>query len=127
MIPNELEKARDKTIEKLAAVENTKRFNLKKALLTAAEIEEMKNDIASIMKAASKPTARITNPASAGPSIRASWLVVDVNDDALTKMLYLAYAYRDISKKWTMSIRDWAFIFSQLSIIFEERLKPFIK
>jgi len=47
------------------------------------------------------------------------------NDDALTKMLYLAY--KDISKKWTMSIRDWAFIFSQLSIIFEQRLKPFIK
>jgi len=40
-------------------------------------------------------------------------------------MIYLAY--KDISKKWTMSIRDWAFIFSQFSIIFEERLKPFIK
>ncbi len=47
------------------------------------------------------------------------------NDDALTKMIYLAY--RDISKKWTMAIRDWAFIFSQFSIIFEERLKPFLK
>jgi len=47
------------------------------------------------------------------------------NDDALTKMIYLAY--RDISKKWTMPIRDWAFIFSQFSIIFDKRLKPFIK
>jgi transposase-like protein len=47
------------------------------------------------------------------------------HDDALTKMIYLAY--RDISKKWTMAIRDWAFIFSQFSIIFEERLKPFLK
>lgn len=27
------------------------------------------------------------------------------NDDALTKMFY--FAYRDITKKWTMSIRDW--------------------
>jgi len=53
------------------------------------------------------------------------------NDDALTKMLYLAY--KDISKKWTMPIRDWAFIFSQacqpwmVSIIFDKRLKQFIK
>ena len=47
------------------------------------------------------------------------------NDDALVKMLYLAY--KDISKKWTMPIRDWAFIFSQFSIIFDKRLKPFIK
>jgi len=47
------------------------------------------------------------------------------NDDALTKMLYLAY--KDISKKWTMPIRDWSFIFSQFSIIFDKRLKPFIK
>jgi len=46
------------------------------------------------------------------------------NDDSLTKMLYLAY--RDISKKWTMPVRNWAFIFSQLSIKFEERLKPFL-
>ncbi|NOX65082.1 MAG: transposase [Chlorobi bacterium] len=46
------------------------------------------------------------------------------NNDALTK-IYLAY--RDISKKWTMPIRDWTFIFSQFSIIFDKRLKPFIK
>ena len=47
------------------------------------------------------------------------------NNDSLVKMLYLAY--NDISKKWTMPIRDWAFIFSQLSIAFDKRLKPFIK
>lgn len=47
------------------------------------------------------------------------------NDDALTKMFYLAY--RDISKKWTMPIRDWTFIFPQFSIIFDKRLKLFIK
>jgi putative transposase len=46
------------------------------------------------------------------------------NDDSLTKMLYLAY--KDISKKWTMPIRNWSFIFSQLSIKFEERLTPFL-
>lgn len=46
------------------------------------------------------------------------------NDDALKKMLFLAY--RDISKKWTMPIRNWPFVISQFSIIFEERLKPFL-
>jgi len=46
------------------------------------------------------------------------------NDDSLIKMLYLAY--RDIAKKWTMPVNNWAFIFSQLSIRFEERLKPFL-
>jgi transposase-like protein len=42
------------------------------------------------------------------------------NDEALTKMLYLSY--RDIAKKWTMAIRNWAEIISQLSIFFKERL-----
>jgi len=46
------------------------------------------------------------------------------NDDALKKMLYLAY--RDLSKKWTMPIRNWAIVISNFSIIFEERLEPFL-
>jgi transposase-like protein len=46
------------------------------------------------------------------------------NDDALKKMLYLAY--RDLSKKWTMPIRNWAVVLSNFSIIFEERLEPFL-
>lgn len=46
------------------------------------------------------------------------------NDDALTKMIYLAY--RDISKKWTMPTRNWSFVISQFSIIFADRLKLFI-
>jgi transposase-like protein len=46
------------------------------------------------------------------------------NDDALKKMLYLAY--RDLSKKWTMPIRNWAIVISNFSIIFEERLRPFL-
>jgi len=46
------------------------------------------------------------------------------NDDALKKMLYLAY--RDLSKKWTMPIRNWAIVLSNFSIIFEERLAPFL-
>jgi transposase-like protein len=46
------------------------------------------------------------------------------NDDALIKMLYLAY--RDLSKKWTMPIRNWPIVLSHFSIIFEERLTPFL-
>jgi len=46
------------------------------------------------------------------------------NDDALKKMLYLAY--RDLSKKWTMPIRNWSIVISNFSIIFEERLEPFL-
>jgi transposase-like protein len=45
------------------------------------------------------------------------------NEDALFKLLYLAIS--DISKKWTMKIRDWAVIYSQLNIYFEERLSKF--
>ena len=47
------------------------------------------------------------------------------NDDALKKMLFLAY--RDISKKWTMPIRNWPFIISNLSIVFNERFINFLK
>ena len=43
------------------------------------------------------------------------------NDEALTKILYLAY--RDIAKKWTTALQNWAFVVSQLSIFFKERLE----
>jgi len=46
------------------------------------------------------------------------------NDDALTKMIYLAY--RDIAKKWKMALPNWGMIISQLSIKFEERLSTFL-
>jgi transposase-like protein len=46
------------------------------------------------------------------------------NDDALKKMLYLAY--RDLSKKWTMPIRNWAITISNFAINFQERLQPFL-
>lgn len=46
------------------------------------------------------------------------------NDEALTKVLFLAF--KDISAKWTMPVRNWAFVISQFSIIFQERLKPFL-
>lgn len=45
------------------------------------------------------------------------------NDDALKKMLYLAY--RDLSKKWTMPIRNWAIVLSNFSIYFKDRFDEF--
>jgi transposase-like protein len=42
------------------------------------------------------------------------------NDESLVKMLFLAI--RDVSKKWTKSIPNWALTISQFSIIFEGRL-----
>lgn len=45
------------------------------------------------------------------------------NDDALKKMLYLAY--RDLSKKWTMPIRNWPIVLSNFSIYFKDRFDDF--
>jgi putative transposase len=39
--------------------------------------------------------------------------------EAARKLLYLAH--RDVTKKWTMPIRDWAKILNQLAILFEGR------
>lgn len=46
------------------------------------------------------------------------------NDDALKKMLFLAY--RDLSKKWTMPLRDWAIVISHFSIIFNDRFDKYL-
>jgi transposase-like protein len=42
-------------------------------------------------------------------------------DEALKKSIFLSI--QEISKKWTMPIRDWGIIIGQLSIFFEDRLK----
>lgn len=47
------------------------------------------------------------------------------HDDALKKILYLSL--QGIKKKWTMPVQNWGFIISQFSIIFEERMAPFLK
>lgn len=47
------------------------------------------------------------------------------NDDALKKMLFLAY--RDLSKKWTMPIRNWAIVINHFSVYFKERFSDLIK
>lgn len=46
------------------------------------------------------------------------------NDDALLKMLYLSTM--DVMKKWTGKVQGWGQILLQLSIRFEERIKPYI-
>ena len=43
------------------------------------------------------------------------------NDTSLEKLVYLAY--RNISKKWTQPIRDWAKISQQMAIKFGDRFK----
>jgi len=45
------------------------------------------------------------------------------NDDALKKMLFLAYG--DLSKKWTMPIQNWPIVLSNFSVYFEERFDKF--
>jgi putative transposase len=45
------------------------------------------------------------------------------NDDALKKSLFLAY--RDLSKKWTMPIRNWAIVINHFSVYFKERFNDF--
>ena len=42
------------------------------------------------------------------------------NDEAMTKLLYLAM--KNISKKWTLPIRDWKSAMNQFTILFEGRM-----
>jgi len=42
------------------------------------------------------------------------------NDEAALKLLFLAL--RNISKKWTMPIRDWGNAINQFSILFGDRV-----
>lgn len=46
------------------------------------------------------------------------------NDQALLKMLYLATM--DASDRWTMRLRDWPLILSQLTIYFKERVSRYV-
>ena len=46
------------------------------------------------------------------------------NDQALIKMLYLATI--DATQKWTMRLRDWPLILSQLTIYFKERVSKYV-
>lgn len=43
-------------------------------------------------------------------------------DEAVTKLFYLAL--NNISKKWSMPIRDWKAALNRFTIQFEERLVP---
>ena len=46
------------------------------------------------------------------------------NDKALLKMLYLATM--DATEKWSIRIRDWPLILSQLTIYFQERVSRYV-
>ncbi len=43
-------------------------------------------------------------------------------DEAVSKLLYLAL--NNISKKWTMPIRDWKAALNRFTIQFDERMLP---
>ena len=45
------------------------------------------------------------------------------NDESMFKLLYLALM--NISKRWTMPIKNWKSALNQFSIMFEERLPEF--
>jgi len=45
------------------------------------------------------------------------------NDESMFKLLYLALT--NISKRWTMPIKNWKSALNQFSIMFEERLPEF--
>ncbi|MFA5348637.1 MAG: transposase [Methanoregula sp.] len=45
------------------------------------------------------------------------------NDEAMFKLLYLALT--NISKRWTMPIKNWKSALNQFSIMFEDRLPEF--
>jgi len=46
------------------------------------------------------------------------------NDKALLKMLYLATM--DATERWTMRVRDWPIILSQLTVYFKERVSKYV-
>ncbi len=45
-------------------------------------------------------------------------------DDALLKMLYLATM--DVTRKWTVRVKNWAIILAQFSVYFEHRLEDYL-
>lgn len=46
------------------------------------------------------------------------------NDTSLEKMLYLASV--NVMKKWKMRYRNWDLVLSQLSLLYDDRLRPYL-
>jgi len=42
-------------------------------------------------------------------------------DDSIRKVVY--FSVKEISKKWSLPVRDWGLVYSQVMIYFEDRLK----
>jgi putative transposase len=40
-------------------------------------------------------------------------------DDSIRKVVYLSV--KELTKKWTMPVRDWGMVYSQLMIFFADR------
>ena len=47
------------------------------------------------------------------------------SDTSLLKLLYLVT--QDLTKKWIMPIKDWSSIFTELNIMFEDRMSCFLE
>lgn len=45
---------------------------------------------------------------------------ISPTDDSVRKVVYLSA--KEIQKKWTMPVRDWGLVYSQIMIYFEDRL-----
>ena len=45
--------------------------------------------------------------------------VFDDYDDSIRKVIFMSV--KEISKKWTMPVRDWGLAYSQFAIFFEDR------
>ena len=46
------------------------------------------------------------------------------NDTSLEKMLYLASV--NVMKKWKMRYRNWDLVLSQLSLLYDDRLRTYL-
>lgn len=66
-----------------------------------------------IIEAVNRQFRKVTKTKSAFP-----------HDTALEKMLYLAS--QNIEKKWTQRYRDWDVVINQLTILYPERLMPYL-
>jgi putative transposase len=51
--------------------------------------------------------------------------VIFPTDDSVRKSVYLSV--QEISKKWTMPVRDWGIIIGQLMVFFEDRFEPCVE
>ena len=54
-----------------------------------------------------------------GDSLFMSGMLFGGYDDSIKKVIFMSV--KEISKKWTMPVRDWGLAYSQFAIFFEDR------